>query len=170
MSQQYSPDQILGHADEADGIEEYDNRLPRWWIGLFLFCLAWAPIYVVHYHFVAKRSQVGEWQAQMDAAAERWPQASAEEVAGMEVTADVVAEGEAIYMTNCIACHGATLEGGIGPNLADAEWVHGGTREQIVASVTNGIVEKGMPPWGPVLGAEKVFKVSAYIHQAGGGQ
>lgn len=170
MSQHYTPDQVLGHADEADGIEEYDNRLPRWWVGLFLFCVAWSPAYAVHYHLVAERSQVGEWQAEMDAAAEKWPQATPEQVANMAVTPEVVAEGEAIYKSTCIACHGPTLEGGIGPNLVDTTWIHGGSRDQIVATVTNGVTEKGMPPWGPVLGAEKVFKVSAYVHQAGGGQ
>ena len=48
---------LLGHADEADGIEEYDNPLPDWWLGLFWLCVLWAIGYTVHYHFIADRSQ-----------------------------------------------------------------------------------------------------------------
>lgn len=164
MSTDTLQDQVLGHADEADGIEEYDNRLPRWWVGLFLFTVAWSPIYLVHYHFVANRSQAREWQAEMDAAAARWPQRSATEVAGMAVTPELLAEGEAVFKANCVACHGATMEGGIGPNLIDATWIHGGSREEILAVVTNGVTDKGMPPWGPILGPEKAFKVAAFVH------
>lgn len=165
----YIPDQVLGHADEADGIEEYDNRLPRWWVGLFLFTVAWSPAYAVHYHFIAERSQAGEYDAEIAAAAEKWPQMSAEQAASMVVTDDVIAEGKAIYQTNCVACHGANLEGGIGANLTDQEWIHGGTREEIAAVITNGVAAKGMPGWGPILGPEKVAKVAAFVHKTGGG-
>jgi len=170
MSNKYTPDRILGHADEADGIEEYDNRLPRWWVGLFLFTIAWSPAYAVHYHFVTERSQAKDWQAEMDAAAQRWPEISSAQAAAMEITPEVLAEGAAIFKANCIACHGAELLGGIGPNLTDSEWIHGGTRDEITATITNGVADKGMPTWGPVLGAEKVAKVAAFVHQAGGGQ
>lgn len=165
----YVPDQVLGHADEADGIEEYDNRLPRWWVGLFLFTVAWSPAYAVHYHFVAERSQAREYNQEMAAAAEKWPQMSAADAANMVVTDDILAEGKAIYMTNCVACHGPNLEGGIGANLTDSEWIHGGTREEITATITNGVPAKGMPTWGPVLGPEKVAKVAAFVHKTGGG-
>ncbi|MCB9780470.1 MAG: c-type cytochrome [Alphaproteobacteria bacterium] len=168
MSDRYTPDQILGHSDEADGIEEYDNRLPRWWVGLFLFCIAWSPAYAIHYHIVAERSQAGDYDAEMAAAAEKWPQISAEDAANMEITADVLAEGEAIYTTNCVACHAADMTGGIGPNLVDDEWIHGSTKAEITSTITNGVTEKGMPPWGPVLGPEKVAKVAAFVHSKNG--
>ena len=47
---------LLGHADEADGIDEYDNPLPDWWVGLFWLTIIWAIGYGVHYHFIANRS------------------------------------------------------------------------------------------------------------------
>ena len=58
-------DRLLGNADEADGIEEYDNPLPDWWLGLFWLCIIWAIGYTVHYHFIAHRSQEKHLQAEM---------------------------------------------------------------------------------------------------------
>ncbi len=168
MSNDYVPDVILGHADEADGIEEYDNRLPQWWVGLFLFCIAWSPAYAIHYHFIGPGSQAELYRAEMAAAAERWPQASPEEVAAMAITPEVIEEGKQIFQTNCVACHGATMEGGIGPSLVDDEWIHGNSKEEITAVVTEGVAAKGMPPWGPILGPEKVAKVTAFVMDARG--
>ncbi len=50
---------VMGHADEADGIEEYDNPLPDWWLGLFWLTIVWAIGYTAHYHFIGNRSQEG---------------------------------------------------------------------------------------------------------------
>ena len=38
-------DKVLGHGVEADGIEEYDNQLPLWWLGLFAFTVAFERTY-----------------------------------------------------------------------------------------------------------------------------
>lgn len=161
-------DRILGHADEADGIDEYDNPMPAWWLGLFYFCVIWGVGYGIHYHFISDRSQAGEYDAEVAAALETWPEVSAEDAVVTEVTADVVDAGKQIYTTNCLPCHGADLTGGIGPSLVDAEWVHGSDLADITKVVMDGVLEKGMPAWGPVLGPEKVGQVSAYVQSAGG--
>ena len=75
----------------------------------------------------------------------------------------VVASGEKIYMSNCLACHGDKLQGGIGANLADTHWIHGGEPTKICETVSKGVTDKGMPVWGPVLGAERIAEVVAYI-------
>ena len=69
-------DQLLGHADEADGIEEYDNALPDWWLGLFWFCIVWAFAYTLHYHVIADRSQEQALAAELAAAEAKWPAAA----------------------------------------------------------------------------------------------
>ncbi len=160
-------DQLLGHADEADGIEEYDNPLPAWWLGLFYFTLAWGVIYAVHYHFIAHRSQAKAYEAEVAAALQRWPQPEKVEVAEVANDASAIAEGEKVFQSTCAPCHGADLTGGIGPNLVDSEWIHGGSLEEVVQTITNGVPEKGMPAWGPVLGPEKVAQVAAYIKSKG---
>jgi len=157
-------DQVLGHADEADGIEEYDNPMPNWWLGLFYFTIVWAVLYTAHYHFIAKRSQPGHLAAEMAEADRRWPrEAAAAQAVTLVMSEEAVEAGEAIYAANCVACHAADLSGGIGPSLLDTVWIHGGTPEAVVAVITNGVPEKGMLTWGPILGPEKVAQVAAYV-------
>ncbi|MFI5210531.1 MAG: cbb3-type cytochrome c oxidase N-terminal domain-containing protein [Gemmatimonadales bacterium] len=159
------PDQLLGHAADNDGIDEYDNPLPDWWLGLFYLCIIWAVIYTVHYHFIGHRSQVSELKAEMAAAQARWPQAPAGSGAEGELVVDnqTVAAGEAIFKANCVACHGADMHGGIGPNLLDTVWIHGGAPSDIRHTITVGVPAKGMLTWGPILGPEKVAEVAAYV-------
>ena len=157
-------DQVLGHADECDGIEEYDNPLPGWWLGLFVVTVVFGVMYAVDYHFVSHHSQVRFYEAEM-AAAPKSVEASL-----AVITPASIATGKEIYAANCVGCHGADLHGGVGPDLTDATWIHGGTLADITRTVTVGVPEKGMLTWGPILGPEKVGKVAAYVHAAGGGQ
>lgn len=159
-------DQPLGHADEADGIEEYDNALPDWWLGLFWFTIIWAVAYTLHYHVIADRSQEQRLASELAAAEAKWPAASLP--ATFAVTPELAEAGAAIYQTNCTACHGTALEGGIGPNLHDDAWIHGGAPEAVLATITNGVAAKGMPAWGSILGPEKVRQVTAYVLTQGG--
>ncbi|HEX6558335.1 MAG TPA: c-type cytochrome [Longimicrobiales bacterium] len=154
-------DQVLGHADESDGIEEYDNALPDWWLGLLWFTIIWAFAYTLHYHVIAHRSQVKTLAAEMKAADQRWPR----EAAAVEFvpTHDMAEAGEDVFKANCVGCHGAELKGGIGPNLRDSVWIHGGRPEDVLRTITNGVPPKGMPTWGPILGPEKVKQVAAYV-------
>lgn len=161
MKQKAPRDQKLGHADEADGIEEYDNPLPDWWLGLFWFTIIWAVAYTLHYHVIADRSQEKHLASELAAAEAKWP-ASAQP-AEFVPTPELAAAGEAVYQTNCVACHGASLEGGIGPNLTDETWIHGGEPAQVLATITDGVAAKGMPAWGSILGPEKVRQAAAYI-------
>jgi cytochrome c oxidase cbb3-type subunit 3 len=147
MRNQHS-DQVLGHADECDGIEEYDNRLPAWWLGLFYLGIISGVSYTIHYHFIAHRSQAGAYNAEI-------------------VTEAAVSAGRDIYASNCVGCHGAAMEGGIGPNLTDAEWIHGGELTQIHETVSSGIPEKGMLAWGPILGPQKVAQVAVFVYSQG---
>ncbi len=157
-----SADQILGHGDECDGIEEYDNKLPAWWLGLFYFGIIFAIVYTIHYHFIAHRSQAGAYDAEIAQAAVAWPAPSREEL--LAVSPEDIAAGAEIFATTCVGCHGAELQGGIGPSLVDDEWVHGSSLEEINNTVTNGVPEKGMLAWGPILGPQKVAQVSAFVH------
>jgi cytochrome c oxidase cbb3-type subunit III len=154
-------DQVLGHADEADGIEEYDNPLPDWWLGLFWFTIIWAVAYTLHYHVIAGRSQEQALAAEIAAAEVKWPTSA--RTTEFVVTEALATAGQSVYQTNCAACHGAGLEGGIGVALNDGEWLHGGSPLEVLYTVTEGVPAKGMPGWGPILGPERVRQVAAYI-------
>ncbi len=155
---------VLGHAADADGIEEYDNPLPAWWLGLFYFTIGWGLVYLVDYHFVSGRSQAGYYAAELADADVRWPQKVVTAKVG---DADAIGRGAQIYSQNCIGCHGPELKGGIGPDLTDGTWIHGGSAADVTRVVTEGVPAKGMVSWGPILGAEKIADVAAFVLSRG---
>lgn len=163
-------DKLLGHAADNDGIDEFDNPMPTWWIGLLWCTIAFAIVYGVEYHFVSNRSQVKAYETEVAAHEAALAAAPTPKTGAAEATPASADAGKAVYMANCLGCHGPDLKGGVGPDLTDAVWIHGGSLEQINHTVTVGVPEKGMLTWGPILGPEKISQVSAYVHAAGGGQ
>lgn len=153
--------EVLGHGDEADGIEEYDNPLPDWWMGLFIITIVYGVVYAFSYHFIFEDSQHKRYLAEMQYAQLQWP--APDGPMPFEMDESLLADGEAVFAQTCASCHGAQLEGGIGPSLVDEEWVHGGSPDEIVATITKGVAAKGMPAWGPVLGPNKVRQVATYV-------
>ncbi|MBC8009084.1 MAG: c-type cytochrome [Burkholderiales bacterium] len=150
-----------------DGIAEYDRRLPNWWLITLYASIAFAIVYwMATQHFGrttdAERvtATMQEIRAAKLAAAGDYTDAT---LAEMSHNATVVAAGEAIYKANCVACHGANLQGGIGFNLADSTWVHGGKPTEVLKTVNEGVIAKGMISWNPVLGPKKTAEVVAFV-------
>ncbi|HWB39864.1 MAG TPA: c-type cytochrome [Gemmatimonadales bacterium] len=76
---------------------------------------------------------------------------------------DALIQGRQLYTSfNCAGCHGAAGGGGIGPPLADDDWIYGGSDAQIYASVIQGR-PNGMPAFGPMMAGEAVWKLAAYV-------
>lgn len=163
MSKHVERDKVLGHEDEADGIQEYDNPLPDWWLGLFWATIIFGIAYGVHYHFIAHRSPQQALARELAEARERWPAPAQAAGAPFVVTEEAAAAGASIFATNCAPCHGANMGGGIGPNLLDDVWIHGGRPEEILHTITVGVTAKGMLAWEPVIGPERVRQVAAYV-------
>jgi len=154
-------DRLLGHADEADGIEEYDNPLPDWWLGLFWGSIVWAIGYVAWFA-LTDQSQVSWYQAEVAAADERFPEQAQANVQ-FAYSEDAASAGAEVWASNCFQCHGDQLQGGIGPSLVDDEWIHGGQARQILAVIQNGVLDKGMPAWSGILSPEQVNQVTSYV-------
>lgn len=172
MNERRDEDRLLEH--EYDGIREYDNPLPRWWVIILWVSVVWSVIYLAN---VIPGVGEGPGRAQnyeneMAAARERFGDPKAAAQAGAvddstvrAVLADAgrVAEGRQVFTTYCAACHREDLGGSIGPNLTDEYWLHGARPSQVHATVTNGVLDKGMPAWAGVLRPDQVTAVSAYV-------
>lgn len=154
-----------------DGIVEHDNPLPTWWLWSFLLAIIFAFIYWLHYEIGGGPTLTMELeQAQQEL--ER-TQASAVQSAPLETEDSLMAAfakdgvlevGAAQFTSKCASCHGPELGGLIGPNLTDNHWMHGkGTRLDILKVIREGVPEKGMPPWGPVMKKDELYAVTAFI-------
>jgi cytochrome c oxidase cbb3-type subunit 3 len=151
----------------GDGIEEFDNRLPNWWLMTFFGAI----VFSVGYWFYFQVFQVGEgsqaaWRREVAEIAARSGQnipVSGQQLVDMSKDPSVLTEGKQIFATTCVACHLINGGGSVGPNLTDEYWIHGGTPEEIYATVKDGVPAKGMAAWGPQLGVTRVQAVTAYV-------
>lgn len=155
-----------------DGIKELDNHLPPWWKWLFYGTIAWSLVYIVVYHWSDTLPlQEEEYQNEVTVAQEQRAKFLAtqpmvvidENTLAYDANTEFIEKGKKVYGINCASCHMAQGEGSIGPNLTDEYWIHGGGIKNIYATVKNGVQEKGMIPWGPVLSPEQIRDVSFYI-------
>ena len=169
MSAQESGENKVIH--EIDSIEEYDNKLPNWW----LYTLYGSILFAAGYWFHYQTSGFGdlpsaEYQNEMDqaaaVAAARIKAAGVmtpEALATLSKDRGTVARGKQVFTTTCAACHRADGGGVVGPNLTDDFWLHGGAPDKVYKTVLNGVADKGMPAWGLQLGPERVQAVTAYV-------
>lgn len=164
-------DRLLEH--QYDGIQEYDNPMPRWWVISFWATIVFSVVYALNLGDIGSgEGRIAEYEADMVA----WRAAHPDEVqrlgaAELLAAADdpgTVAEGREIFARNCAACHAADGGGGIGPNLADGHWIHGGQIDDLGRVITEGVLAKGMPEWGRILTPREVTAVTAYVWQLAG--
>jgi cytochrome c oxidase cbb3-type subunit 3 len=159
----------LGHA--YDGIRELDNRLPPWWVNMFLITIVWAFGYMYFYHWSSTEwSSDMEYKTEMAVAKKEVAMALAGKANAVDesnVTAltdgGAIGEGELIFKNVCAACHGQKGEGTVGPNLTDEQWLHGGGIKNVFKTIKYGVPEKGMIAWQAQLKPAEMQKVASYI-------
>jgi cytochrome c oxidase cbb3-type subunit 3 len=158
---------LLDH--NYDGIQELDHPLPKWWLVTFYLAIIFAAIYVGYYHLGSGLLQEQELEADLAEIKSRAPApTSSEDLAAkaiaMKDDATALAAGKASYIAKCAACHGNLGEGGIGPNLTDKFWIHGvGDAAGVIKVIVDGVPEKGMPTWGPIIPPEETAQLTAFI-------
>jgi cytochrome c oxidase cbb3-type subunit 3 len=153
-----------------DGIEEYDQRLPNWW----LWTLYITIIFSFGYWFLFFTSRALPTDSERVAAEmqriealrfEQMGTVDAETLWQMSRNETILAQGARVYAVNCAVCHGANLEGGIGQALNDGEWRWGHDPMDIHSVVEFGSPDPmaGMQAWGRQLGPRQVAAVVAYV-------
>lgn len=144
--------ETTGHA--WDGIEEYNNPLPMWWVWVFVACIVFSAGYMIYYPFWPSIQSYSGYSSRADlmhdVEAAKAAQAPMDnQVAGTPVEGInndpnlrqyAIESGRALFAMSCVQCHGAGGAGAKGyPNLLDDEWLYGGTLGDIVTTITHGI-------------------------------
>jgi len=162
-------DQLLDH--EYDGIREYDNPLPRWWVWMWAGSAVFSFAYFFHYHLSGNgQSVAAAYEADMQEARENEAKATlaqpVSEDSLSKLMSDTALMGDAkgLFALRCAPCHGDQGQGVIGPNLTDNAWIHGsGSLTDIYGVVKDGVLSKGMPAWGKQLSPIEVRKLAAFV-------
>ncbi len=152
-------EKTMGHT--FDGIEEYDNPLPKWWMYMFvgtcIFALAYYALYpgLGNYKGLLGWTQVNQWEKEVQTAEEKYGPIfeayAATPIDELVQDAEAMKVGQRLFANNCAVCHGSAGRGAIGfPNLTDDDWLYGGTEEAIKATLINGrmgnMPAKGLNP------------------------
>jgi cytochrome c oxidase cbb3-type subunit 3 len=162
-------DVMLDH--DYDGIKELDNVLPPWWVYLFYSCIVFAIVYLVRFEVIGDYNQKEEFEAEMvqaDLDIKKYlktaPDLMDKENVTLLADAASLAQGKAIYTTNCVVCHRADGGGAIGPNLTDKYWILGGGIKNVFSTLVNGGRSgKGMISWKDQLKPTEMQKVASYV-------
>lgn len=174
MSDREREAEILPH--DYDGIQEFDNPLPNWWLLTFYGAIVFSFLYIGYYHFGSGPSLIDEMNADLahvaalaEASRASAPPPNEEELNAAFANPGTRTQGKQLYLEKCAACHGNDGQGMIGPNLTDRFWIHGdGTLSALIQVINEGVAEKGMPPWGPLLTREQLVAAAVHVKSLAG--
>jgi cytochrome c oxidase cbb3-type subunit 3 len=180
-----------------DGIEEFDNPMPRWWLWTFYLTIIWGIGYTLAYPAwplvssatagLLGYSTRGEVATEIAAVQEANAGINAQlvsteltEIAGDATLASyAVSSGAAVFRTYCSQCHGSGAAGAVGyPNLLDDDWLWGGDIENIHLTIAHGIRNEDdddaryseMPAFGDLLEEEEIAQVANYVMTLSGAE
>lgn len=159
---------LQGH--DADGITEFDNDMPLWWLVGFMFTVVFAFGYIVQYHLSEGPTSAKEYEEEVAAFNQAKNPAGAEQEVALDPLTDAASldAGRTTFngaANTCYTCHRNDLGGIVGPNLTDEFWIHGGDLKAIMKSIKTGFPDKGMQPFGTNarLSDRQVWQVASYI-------
>ncbi|RYD35695.1 MAG: c-type cytochrome [Verrucomicrobiaceae bacterium] len=182
--------EVILREHEFDGIQEYDQKLPNWWLfsfyGAVVFFIGYWVIYyqtdILRNDHEVITSRIVAIQNAKAAELEKTLAALDDSTLVHQWAADpaITAAGEATYLTNCSACHAADLSGKMeaggsmiplpGLPLNDGHWKFGGKPMEIFKLINEGSPPESdgnngakMQPWGQVLTPKQVAEVTAYL-------
>lgn len=170
---QATADNTTGHVWDED-LTEMNNPMPRWWMWLFVITMVFGFGYLAAYpglgNFAGKlgwstrteyEAEVAQANAELQPLYARFDAMKPEDMAG---DAQAMAIGERLFLNNCAQCHGSDARGSKSfPNLADGDWLHGGSPDRIRQTIHDGRIGV-MPPMAAAVGSpEDVRNLSHYV-------
>jgi cytochrome c oxidase cbb3-type subunit 3 len=161
-------DILLDH--DYDGIKELDNALPPWWKYGFYITIFIAVLYLLKYEIWHNGpNPTEEYNTEMSSAKDQvdaYLASMKNKVDEKSVTmldAAGIAAGGVSFAKTCVPCHGTKGEGGVGPNLTDEYWLHGGAVSDIFKTIKYGYPDKGMQTWLTNFSPIQIQELASYI-------
>jgi cytochrome c oxidase cbb3-type subunit 3 len=156
-----------------DDLTEYNNPMPRWWLWLFILSIVFALAYLAffpglgNYRGLLNWTSVSQFAAEdtaaQDAFERRFAAGKGKSLLALSKDPAAMTTARNLFALNCSSCHGSDARGAKGfPNLTDEDWLWGGSEQTVYQTIAQGR-NNAMPGWGPVLGADGVEQVMAYV-------
>jgi len=169
--------ELMEHTWDGD-LQDLNNPLPRWWLGLFygtlIFSLAYLALWpgLGNFKGMLNWTSLGEYEAEVQKAEEKFKPIYAkfqqQDILAVAADPEAQAIGKNLYLTYCSQCHGSDAAGARGfPNLTDKDWLYGGDPDTIKASISEGRMAM-MPALGDALGPDGTKAVAHYVMSLSG--
>ena len=169
-----SQDADIDTGHDYDGIRELDNITPPWFTFAFACSILFAIVYLYRHHVSNTAPLMAEeYQMEMEAAEAQKVLRLATQTNAIDentivmLSATDIEKGKKLFTEkSCITCHGATggsMPGGVGPNLTDEYWIHGGGIKDVFKSIKYGWPAKGMIAWKDQLSSMQIAQVTSYV-------
>lgn len=166
-----SDEDKTGHV--FDGIEEYDNPLPMWWVWMFVLSILFAFGYLIYYPGLGNFPGTAGWssaeQVAIDQAAHDarfaplYAELAALDEPALHQNRQAQQVGRRLFINNCSTCHGVNARGAFGfPNLTDDAWIWGSGLANVKTAITSGR-QAAMPGWASALGEQGIDDVTQYV-------
>lgn len=175
MPSSSDPEETTGHS--FDGIEEYNKPMPKWWLNLFYITIVFAIGYLIYFP-LGNWTGIGNWTSSKQLAEETarhqerfgdiYTQLASMPIEELKDNTQAQSIGQQLFLTNCSICHGQNGQGYYGfPNLADNDWLWGGTGDAIKTTLVQGRRAQ-MPAWRDTLGEQGIAAATEYVLKLSG--
>lgn len=155
---------------DYDGISELDNSIPAWWTWTFAGTIVFAIVYLIRFFITGgipdQVKELAEAQKMEEIRMEEYLKTAGgliDENNVVLLDEAGIAKGKILFDKNCVACHGTAGEGGIGPNLTDDYWLHGGRINDVFFTIKYGVPEKGMKSWKDDFSPEQMAQLASFV-------
>ncbi|MFG0251815.1 MAG: cbb3-type cytochrome c oxidase N-terminal domain-containing protein [Phycisphaerales bacterium JB038] len=160
-------DVLFDHA--YDGIMEYDNPMPGWWVWMFIGSIVFSFLYVLFFHVGIGPTIWDQLESAKAAHAAKLVadfgelEPTEEEINRQRFNDIAISSMGSLFKGKCAQCHAADGSGGVGPNLTDDAYINIKRLPDIARILNKGVVDKGMPAWEEQFSETQIVLMAAYV-------